>query len=218
MKSRGFFFFRARVRARVRARSSSFLKRESNLSSHRDFPIFHSHLDLAHHYWERLLQKGDWANILLEKRPQGGVIGIDIQQVAISRTNDLLRLHFSEEDRARIHLYCQSHTDFPPLAQKNPIRLIVYNLGYLPKGNKQMTTMTQNTLISVGNALDLVVPGGAVSITCYPGHEEGLREEKAVLEEVSNLCSATWNVCTHTFSNRPLAPSLIFIQRTRKIF
>jgi hypothetical protein len=202
-----------------------------------NFPIFNSHLDLAHYYWERLLQKLTgkmneapfWAidatcgnghdtlklaKILLMSKIQGGVIGIDIQQDAISQTKDLLQLHLSQEDRANIHLYCQSHTHFPPLAAMHPIRLIVYNLGYLPKGNKQMTTMTQNTLESVRNALDLIMPGGAVSITCYPGHEEGSKEEKALLQEVSTLSPTSWNVCTHTFPNRLLAPSLILIQKT----
>ena len=191
------------------------------------FPIFHSHLDLAHHYWEKLLQKGDWAidatcgngndtlklaKILLEK--QGGVIGIDIQQEAIALTNQLLESHFPLEDRAHVHLYCHSHTHFPPLAIEKPIRLVVYNLGYLPKGDKQKTTMTQTTLESVQKALDLIVPSGVVSITCYPGHAEGLKEELALFNEIANLPATTWNVCYHTFPNRMSAPSLLLIQKS----
>jgi SAM-dependent methyltransferase len=195
----------------------------------RNFPIFHSHIDLAHHYWEKLLQKGDWAidatcgnghdtaklaEILLEK--QGRVIGIDVQQDAISRTTDLLQSRFSHKARARIHLFCQSHTHFPLLVEKKPIRLIVYNLGYLPKGNKQMTTMAQSTLESVRKALDLVIPGGALSIACYPGHEEGGKEEKSLLQEISNLSPTTWKVCYHTFPNHLLAPSLLLIQKDQR--
>jgi hypothetical protein len=200
----------------------------TNITTVDRFPVFHSFIDLAHHYWEKLLQEGDWAidatcgnghdifklaGILLGK--QGTVIGIDRQQEAISRTHDLLQSGFSNEERARLHLFCQSHTHFPLLVENNPIRLIVYNLGYLPKGNKQITTMTQSTLESVRKALDLIVPGGAISITCYPGHEEGGREEKALLQEMSHLSSLIWNVCYHTIPNRFLAPSLLWIQKNQ---
>ena len=194
------------------------------------FPIFHSHLDLAHQYWERILQKADWAidatcgngndtlklaEILFQNAPLGGLIGIDIQEEAIHRTKDLLRSHLSEKSLAHIHLYSQSHADFPSLAFENPIRLIVYNLGYLPKGNKQLTTQTESSLKSIRQALKLVISGGAVSITCYPGHEEGAREEKAILEEVSRLSPATWNVCYHRFPNRLASPSLLLIQKSQ---
>ncbi len=151
------------------------------------------------------------AEILREK--QGGIICIDLQQEAIDKTKDLLQSHLSAEDLTRVHLHCQSHTHFPPIAEKNPIRLIVYNLGYLPKGNKWVTTMTLSTVESVKKAMTLIVPGGAVCITCYPGHKEGKREEKALLEKLSNLCPMTWNVCSHTFPNRTLAPSLLMLQK-----
>jgi SAM-dependent methyltransferase len=192
----------------------------------RNFPLFHSPLKLAHSYWEKLLQKGDWAidatcgngndtlklaQILREK--QGRVIGIDLQLEAIKKTNELLQSHLSPEDRTHVHLYCQSHVNFPVLAEKNPIRLIVYNLGYLPKGNKQITTTVSSTLESVKKALDLIVPGGTICITCYPGHEEGLKEEQALLKELTNLCPMVWNVCYHTFPNRVLAPSLFLLQK-----
>ncbi len=187
----------------------------------RHFPIFDSHLDLAHHYWERLLGPGDWAIDatcgngydtlkLAQILREGGVIGIDVQQEAINKTEALL---ISHENRAQVHLFCQSHTQFPSLAQENPIKLIVYNLGYLPKGNKQITTMTSSTLESVRNALDLVIAGGVVCITCYPGHEEGRKEEQTLLQEIAALPSPIWNVCYHTFPNRNSAASLILLQK-----
>lgn len=184
----------------------------------RNFPVFNSPLDLAHSYWERLLRSGDWAIDatcgnghdtlkLTQIDGIGGVIGIDIQPEALRSTQALLG------QRPNVHLYCQSHTDFPPLASENPIRLIVYNLGYLPGGNKQKTTLTPTTLESVRKALQLVLPGGAVSIICYPGHPEGMVEEKALLGLISGLSPQEWNVCYHTFQNRQLSPSLLFIQK-----
>lgn len=189
----------------------------------RQFPLFQSHIDLAHHYWKQLLQDGGWAidatcgggqdtlllaELLLDKA-SSGVIAIDIQEEAISRTRELL----SPAHLAKVHLFQQSHVDFPSLADTVPIKLVVYNLGYLPRGNKQLTTQTPTTLQSVQNALRLLVPGGALSITCYPGHPEGAIEEKALLEMATQLPSSDWNVCHHTFPNRKGAPSLLLIQK-----
>jgi hypothetical protein len=197
------------------------------------FPLFHSHLDLAHNYWNRLLQEGDWAidatcgnghdtlklaQILLKLKKPGGIIGIDIQPEAIARTNNLLKSQLSAADQFPIQLFCQSHTHFPAPAAEYPIRLVIYNLGYLPQGDKQRTTMTPNTLESVRRALDLIIPGGAICITCYPGHAEGAREESTLLDRVSALSPITWNVCYHTFVNRSRSPSLLLIQKTNNNF
>jgi SAM-dependent methyltransferase len=193
----------------------------------KNFPLFQSHLDLAHDYWERLLQNGDWAidatcgagrdtlmlAKILQKRGNGGIIGIDIQEESILRTRELLQTNLPPDVLSKIHLHRQSHHDFPPIAAQSPIKLVVYNLGYLPQGNKQLTTLAQSTLESVQRALKLLLPGGALSITCYPGHPEGAIEERALLKITATLSSSTWNVCHHSFLNRTSSPSLILIQK-----
>lgn len=194
---------------------------------HRNFPLFESHLDLAHKYWETLVEEGDWvidatcgngqdtlklASFLHNK---GALIGLDIQKEAIERTQALLQTRFSSDVLSRIHLYQQSHVHFPPLAREHPIRLIVYNLGYLPNGDKHLTTMASTTLESVQKALDLIVPRGCVSVTCYPGHEEGAREQQALLKFTAELPPWQWNVCVHTFPNRSFSPNLLLIQKNQ---
>jgi hypothetical protein len=185
----------------------------------RDFPLFQSHIDLAHHYWQRILKQGGWAidatcgngkdtlklAELLAGKP-GGIIGIDIQQAAIDKTSKLLQAHL-------VHLFCQCHSTFPSIAQEHPIQLIIYNLGYLPGGDKQLTTTTSSTQQSIRNGLELIVPGGALCITCYPGHEEGGREEQELLRELTRLDAKRWNICYHTFPNRMLSASLFLIQK-----
>jgi hypothetical protein len=196
----------------------------------RHFSAFHSHLELAHQYWEKILQPGDWAidatsgngNDTLKLAQilasNGTIIGIDIQEEAIMRTQALLKSKLTSEALTRIHLHCQSHTDFPIIASSHPIRLVVYNLGYLPKGDKSRTTLTTSTLESIHKALNLVMPGGAISIMCYPGHEEGAKEEKAIIEEVSQLSSHLWSASHHRFINRLASPSLILLQKADCFF
>jgi Putative rRNA methylase len=195
----------------------------------RYFPLFQSHLDLAHSYWEDLLQKGDWAidatcgagndtvqlAKLLHHRGGGGVVAMDIQEEAIARTQRLVEQSLPLEARLLVHLYHQSHSDFPQVVAEKSVKLIVYNLGYLPGSDKKLTTMTQTTLESVKKAMGLLHLGGALSITCYPGHAEGALEEKALLSMTETLSSAIWNVCYHSFPNRLRAPTLLLIQKNR---
>ena len=193
----------------------------------REFPLFQSHLDLAHTYWKRVLEKGGWAidatcgngqdtlqlaRTLSLNQEKSGIIAIDVQPEAIQATTTLIETSLNKEVRPPIHYFCQSHVDFPELADKQKILLIVYNLGYLPKGNKGLTTTTETTLKSVHQALELLSPGGVLSITCYPGHPEGAREERALLEELAQLPPKMWSLCHHRFLNRTQSPSLLIIQ------
>lgn len=185
----------------------------------RRFPIFNSHLDLAHHYWNLIIQENDWAidatcgnghDTLFLAKICLGVIALDIQENALTATRALL---FNENLEAKVHLFNQSHETFPIIAHQNPVRLIVYNLGYLPGGNKSLVTQVNSTLTSIKNGLNLLLPGGAISITCYPGHPEGEREQEELLTFCKGLDPAQWNVCFHSWNNRNKSPSLLLIQK-----
>lgn len=202
-------------------------KTEIHSDMHTPFPLFSSHLDLAHHYWEKLLKPGDTvidatcgngkdtlklAQILLPLGPGGKILGMDIQQEAIARTRQLLHTHLSLNEISQISLYEQSHAEFPPLPPAS-IRLIVYNLGYLPGSDKKIKTLKFSTLTSLSHALELTAPGGAISITCYPGHPEGEEEQEALVKMTSHLSPHCWNVCHHQRLNSPLSPSLLILQK-----
>ena len=92
-------------------------------------------------------------------------------------------------------------------------KCIVYNLGYLPGADKSITTVHDTTIKSLKQALDCVVEGGAIFITCYPGHAAGKIETKAVQEFCKTLDPKIWNVCTHSWLNRNNHPELIVLQK-----
>jgi len=175
--------------------------------------------ELAHLHWKRVIQPGDCvidatcgngkdslflAGLIGE---EGTLIGLDIQQEALDKTEKLL------EKRSNCHLFLQSHAQFPPVAFQKKIKIIAYNLGYLPGGDKKITTQTSSTLESVKKALMLIVPGGLLSLTCYPGHPEGALEEEALLKIVSCLPPKEWAICHHRWVNWPLSPSLLLLEK-----
>lgn len=186
----------------------------------RQFPLFTSHLDLAHQKWAQIAQKGFWAidatcgnghDTAYLAGLFSGVVALDIQQVAIDHTKSRC------EGLNSVHFFLQSHETFPQMAHDNPIMLIVYNLGYLPGGKKSETTLTSTTMQSVASGLKLLQPGGLMSITCYPGHGEGAKEEIALLQYAKNLDPRLWSVCHHRFVNRLKSPSLLLLQKSNHI-
>jgi hypothetical protein len=192
------------------------------------FPIFQSHIDLAHGHWARIVHPGAvvvdatcgnghdslaLAQLALTDE-QGHLYGFDIQSAAIANTHKRLQENLSQARLERISLHCRSHSHLAEVLPKDcRPALIVYNLGYLPGGDKSHTTMLESTMESIVQAQMLVAEDGMVSITCYPGHPEGLREESALLELVSALCPQVWNCCHHRFVNRQRAPSLLLLQK-----
>lgn len=192
------------------------------------FPLFQSHLDLAHRYWSELIDTGD---IVIDatcgnghdtlklcqlalSEDKGKVYAFDIQEQAIISSKHYLLMHLAEELTNRVEFMLCSHATFPENLHKHSVKLIAYNLGYLPGGSKAVTTHHLTTLQSLEHATQLIQPAGAISVTCYPGHAEGALEQEAVLAFAAQLSPREWSCCHHVWLNRKLAPSLLLIQRT----
>jgi hypothetical protein len=184
--------------------------------------MLHSeHLFLAHKYWKELLLPTDKAIdatlgnghdtlFLVQTLPNGKVFSFDVQNKALENAKKILKQNFASLEN--VFFFLKSHEDFTFLKDET-INLVVYNLGYLPGGDKSLTTKVSSTLKSVEEALSLITSGGAISITCYRGHEEGALEEKALLQMVKNLPSSKYSVCYHEWVNKTNAPSLIWIRK-----
>ncbi len=184
------------------------------------------HLQLAHKYWEKHLKQGDSAldatcgngkdTLKLAQLVgiEGCIIGLDIQEEAIAKTRAHLKAHLSPEHYKKIFLFLQSHAEQPPIAYKTPPKLIVYNLGYLPGGDKSRTTVMESTVESLKKSLSILSPDGMISLTCYPGHKEGAREQEALLPLLYQLNSLEWKIDSHfPPEERPLSPSLHIVKK-----
>jgi len=185
------------------------------------FALFDSPLDLAHHFFENLLAQNDHvidatcgqgfdALKLIQKIPEGHLYAFDIQDEAIKSTQKKLELF------KNFSLIQQSHETFPNEIQEGSIKLIVYNLGYLPKTDKTITTKRESTLKSLQNAMKLLAKGGVVSIMCYPGHEEGMHEMEAIFEYVKKLNKFEYLCSSHQLINRDRAPCWVLIQKKKE--
>lgn len=194
----------------------------------RFFPLFQSHLDLAHTFWSQIVQIGDLVIDatsgnghdtlklcqLALSNDKGKIYAIDIQKEAIDSTFQYLSSHLLAYQMERVILQQCCHSSFPYEILEGSVKLIVYNLGYLPGGNKSKTTQISTTLMSLAKAIDLLQPGGVVSVTCYPGHPEGAEEQQEILAFVKTLPPQIWSCSQHKWLNRKNAPSLLLLQKT----
>lgn len=141
---------------------------------------------------------------------EGHVYGFDVQQDALNRTRERLE-SAGLANRAELILSGhESMRDFVPRG----IRLAVFNLGWLPGSDKTVTTRVKSTVKAAQAALDLLSPRGVLVICVYPGHEEGRREEEALLRFASALSPRVFTVLHQRFLNGgPGAPSCLLIER-----
>ena len=195
------------------------------------YPLFQSHIDLAHGLWKKIVKKGDLIidatcgngrdTLILAKlvftSAQGALYAMDKQAKAIDSCQALLSKELPEEIFNKIHFVQGCHSRFPSEIALESASLIVYNLGYLPGGDKSQTTETKTTLLSLQKALPLLRKGGVISIACYPGHNEGMVEEEKLLEFTATLDPHLFSCCYHRWINRNLSPSLLIIQASEDL-
>ncbi|ERI91019.1 putative rRNA methylase [Clostridiales bacterium oral taxon 876 str. F0540] len=135
------------------------------------------------------------------------VYSFDIQKDAIE--------NYEKNKKENVVLINDSHEFFGAYINEK-IDCIMYNLGFLPGGNKEVTTTADTTMKSLQEGLAILNPGGIISIAVYVGHAEGLREKNLLLEYVGNIPKKEFGVMVHYFANRNNAPLLIIIEKNNK--
>ena len=113
----------------------------------------------------------------------------------------------------RCRLLCMGHQHMAEQVE-GPVRAVVFNLGWLPGGDKTVTTLWKTTSQAVQAALALLVRGGVCTICAYPGHAEGDVERASLMELLSALRPQEFNVLHQHFLNAgPGSPECFVIQK-----
>ena len=110
----------------------------------------------------------------------GRVLAVDIQEAAIKRLEQKL----AEQNLIdRVELFIGSHSlieQFVAPKYVGAISCVMFNLGYLPFGDKTITTTCENTIVAVRGAAAVLKPGGMLTVLAYVGHPGGRDEAAAV--------------------------------------
>lgn len=110
----------------------------------------------------------------------GRIWACDVQAIALERTHLLLASQGLARRVELVHAGHETLANWLPKEAKGLLKVAMFNLGYLPSGDKGLTTHTASTLDALTQALACLAAGGALSVICYPGHPTGAVEAEAV--------------------------------------
>lgn len=176
---------------------------------------------------QRLLSPGDFAidatagnghdTAFLAKcvGPSGRVWAFDVQAEAIIRSRQLL----ADQGCSNVELVQASHADlrtFIPESFVRSIAVVMFNLGYLPGGDKTITTSETSTLQALDQACEFVKPGGGVSILVYRGHPGGEIEWQGIQNWLAKLPNSQWTWLHNAgIDGKQLSPQWVWLCRKK---
>jgi trans-aconitate methyltransferase len=153
-----------------------------------DIPLLRGPVPLSHFIMRNFVSDGDKAvdatcgnghdTSLLAALvgSSGQVWGFDIQEQAIAETRRML----SEAGLAGQVTLLQTGHEEMGLHVNGPVKAVLFNLGYLPGGDRCVITRPETTLIAMDQSLKLLARGGILMVTVYPGHGGGVTEQQMV--------------------------------------
>ncbi|TDQ40290.1 class I SAM-dependent methyltransferase [Aureibacillus halotolerans] len=138
----------------------------------------------------------------------GNVHAFDIQKNALDATK-----HRLAESGYSAQLIHDSHhellTHFTPEAL-GTITAAVFNLGYLPGGDKTVITRSDSTRMAL-QLLTTYAKQALIIIVAYPGHEGGKEEKENVMDFCASLPSEHWRSMHYGHVNQEKAPNVFTI-------
>lgn len=150
---------------------------------------------------------GNGFDTLFLSRIANKVYAFDIQDLAIENTSKLLQKHQINN----VKIIKNSHDLFDIYVKEN-IDLAIYNLGYLPQGNKDIKTEASTVIASLMKAVSKLNVNGFIVIVIYL-HD--ITESNQITEFVSRLDS-TFDVLKIQVLNKKDCPYIIKIKKIKE--
>lgn len=144
----------------------------------------------------------------------GYVFGFDIQEDAILATKSKL-----SESGTTVHveLFCCGHEQVEsrvPEKHFGKVASAVFNLGYLPGGDKSITTNSDTTIRAIESLLKIMKREGIIVLVVYSGHPEGAIERDDLLSYCRAIPLEKAHVLEYRFTNhKKEAPFIIAIEK-----
>jgi len=184
-------------------------------------------LPFAHHLTRRALRAGDVAvdatagnghdtvHLAETVGESGTVFAFDVQDRAIQTTRHKVTTRVPAVD---VRLLQEDHAamlSYIPEEMHGTVGAVMFNLGYLPRGDHDQITTPETTLPALEAACNILRPGGLVTVVLYTGHRGGEKEAAAVCTWAEGLPQDPFAALSYRFVNRVNAPPrLLAIQKT----
>ena len=130
------------------------------------------------------------------------VYSFDIQDEALHQAKKLLR------NKDNVIFIKDNHSNILNHVHEN-IDVAVYNLGYLPGGDKSITTQAKSTIDSLSSLLTILNDQGIIIIEVYPHNDE----ESNLITEYTSKLDNHYDVLKIDLHNKVNPPYLIVIKK-----
>lgn len=178
--------------------------------------ILSNSLAISHELIRKVVQKGDivvdatmgngndtllLAGLVGDK---GRVYSFDIQECALANTSNKLKEAGVSDF---VELIKDGHQNIDRYTPKG-IRAVMFNLGYLPKGNHSIGTKADTTIEALKKSMELLMVGGIIMMVIYYGGDSGFDEKEAVLEYAKTINCRKYTVLVSDFVNQINCPPI----------
>ena len=135
------------------------------------------------------------------------VYAFDIQDLAIENTSKLLESHHVDN----VEIILESHDLFDEYVLEK-IDLAIYNLGYLPKGSKDIKTEAEIVIKSLKKAINKLNINGLVVLVIYL-HD---MQESNMIADYVNTLDSCYDVLKIQVLNKKDCPYIIKIKKIKE--
>lgn len=132
----------------------------------------------------------------------GHIHAFDIQAQAIENSKE------KTKDYQNISYHLLGHEHVLQVVD-TPVKLAIFNLGYLPKGDKSIVTIPETTIQAIQHIFSILETQGIIILVIYPGHAEGQIEKEAVLDFLSHVDQNTAHIFKYEFINQKNNPPFV---------
>ncbi len=140
----------------------------------------------------------------------GRVYAFDVQEAALRSTR--ARLDAAGIPAERCALLLRDHAELAdalPADARGRVAAVLFNLGYLPGGDRRVMTTAASTVRALDAALAALRVGGVLCAVVYPGHDGGADEAAAVEAWAAGLEQSRYQAMTYRFLNQRNAPPYV---------
>ncbi|MDK2866130.1 MAG: hypothetical protein PWP51_2108 [Clostridiales bacterium] len=139
----------------------------------------------------------------------GYVFAMDFQEAAIKATAE--RCSCNGHTPSNLKLICDSHAHLKQYLDSEVLDAAVFNLGYLPGGDKTITTKAESTLAAIDQTLKCLKRGGLMYVLCYIGHPNGEEEYQCLSTKLRLLPQSAFDVMMVDFINQSGKPPIMWV-------
>lgn len=132
----------------------------------------------------------------------------DIQMEACRRAEELM------ESYNNYTIINDSHIEFDKYVFEE-FAGVIFNLGYLPRGNKLIHTEAIVVLETLKKVLIKIKKDGIIVIVFYPGHPSGLQEVEVVGQYLQGLNQKIYDVLKYEYINQENNPPFLIAVKKR---